>query len=219
MTSVRQKEKAVRRNGISRKIPVLAIVASMALALIPGVSNAALMFVSTDIDGCQISGSNCSLSQENYSTWVREADFNSAAGSTGAMWIQAAGSFIKSDINDYQIFELDLDRNGPWEISKLFLSVDDDVIIRVGGVDIWDSAGVDRAWTQAIDVIASLGSSILVDANERLDFYVHDIGDTTQGPTGIIFAGTAAYVSEPSIIALLGLGLIGLGFTRRKVRG
>ncbi len=107
----------------------------------------------------------------DFPTWISEADFNSAAGSSGAEWIQAAGSYIRSNLNDYRIFELDLNRTGQdMLITSLWLSVDDDVVIRVGGNEIWNSHSIGTPWTRAIDVIASLGSPFAVGANQRLNF-------------------------------------------------
>lgn len=208
---------------MSRKFSIAAVVLSLALsssAAISGVIN----FTSGTGDGCKVANDgdgkfndNCSLTANEFGSWVDAADFNAAAGSTGAAWVQAAGSYIRSNLNDYRIFELDLSKTGEdWKISSLWLSVDDDVRIKVGGQEVWNSNGITTPWAQPIDVIAALGSAIEVGGNQRLNFYVHDIGNENQGPTGIIFAGTASSVPEPGSLALLALGLAGLGFSRRK---
>jgi len=173
-------------------------------------------FVSDHGDGCRVSGSDCALTTFAHDSWITAADFNAAAGSVGASWVQAEGSYINSNINDYRVYEFDLKENGPWTITDLWISVDDDVSIRHGGNEIWNSASVGgNAWTQAINVTDIIGD-IDISANGRLNFYVHDIGDETQGPTGLIYAGTAVAVPEPSIIALFGVGLLGLGFAGRR---
>lgn len=179
-------------------------------------------FVSGTDDGCKVinpdnSQSNCNgVTSNDWGTWISEGDFNSNAGSSGAEWVQADGSFQGGAINDYRIFELDLNKNGmDMLITSLWLSVDDSVIIRVGGVEIWNSSGFGGTpWKTAINVIAYTGA-FAVDGNQRLNFYVHDIGDGS-GPTGIIFAGTATSVPEPGTLALLGLGLLGMAARRKK---
>ncbi len=205
-----------------RKV-LLAVIALAPTLVYAGVID----FVSGTDDRCRLQaaggpnmGSCGGVTSNAWPTWISEAAFNAAAGSTGAEWIQAQGSFNMSNINDYRIFELDLNRTGQdMTITSLWVSADDYVSIRTGGVEIWNSqtAGYVNLWTQAVDVIAEVGE-FLVGGNNRLNFYVHDIGNQNQGPTGLIFAGTATMVPEPGTLGLFALGLLGLAVARRSAR-
>ena len=203
---------------------VLLTTLAVTLTVFAQVSFAGMInFTSGSDDKCRVArdgdgkfNDKCKLTTHEFGSWIDADTFNREAGSVGAQWVQAEGSYIYSDLNDYRVFELDLSRTGEEAvIESLFLSVDDDAVIKIGGKEIWNSNNISRPWEKTIDVIASLGKEIVVGPNQRLNFYVHDIGNRYQGPTGIIFAGTAS-VPEPSSLVLLGLGLAGLGLSRRK---
>ncbi|MFT6984401.1 MAG: hypothetical protein ACJAT7_000188 [Psychromonas sp.] len=202
---------------MNNKRLLMAAIAATALSLGSQTAFATTIdFVSGTDDGCKVGAVNCTLSTNAYSTWITEANFNTAAGSTGAQWVQQEGSYIDPVLNDYRVFEMDLNMTGEdmW-ITSLWVSADDTFKIKSAGVELFDSitefAG--NEWNTAIDVHAITGD-IFIAAASRLNFYVHDISSDNRYPTGLIYAGTA--VPEPAIIALLGLGLVGFGFSRRK---
>jgi hypothetical protein len=54
-----------------------------------------------------------------------------------------------------------------------------------------------------------------------LSFDVYQVGTGTNpdvNPFGLLYSGTLTSVPEPSVLVLLGLGLLGIGLTRRKTR-
>ncbi|KZY65633.1 hypothetical protein A3738_08410 [Oleiphilus sp. HI0066] len=102
-------------------------------------------------------------------------------------------------------------------IDSLFVSFDDDLQIRSKGkiladINRYDVAG-GNPWAQVINVYDYVNSSMILEKGGRLNFWVTNSGN---GPTGIIYKGTASTVSEPAAVAILGLGLFCLGVARRR---
>ena len=146
---------------------------------------------------------------------------------TGAQWLFADDSW--QVLGDWSAIETDMSNTGDNDyVQSLFVSYDDQLKIQVGSdssswTNIFDSGNetIDRAWTQVIDIIGYTGA-FYVGADESLRFLVSNTGYDLNnpgngGPTGVIWKG-AANVPEPGSLALLGLGLIGLGFARKKAK-
>ena len=142
----------------------------------------------------------------------------------GARWIYAKDSNYV--LGSWKAFEVDLKQTGEknW-INRLFVAYDDQLKIRVGSKTIWNSEDheIKDAWKKSTNVIEYLGAGgFNVGKNTSLKFLVKNTGRNLDepgngGPTGVIWKGYVA-VPEPGSVALLGLGLIGLGFARKKTK-
>jgi hypothetical protein len=132
----------------------------------------------------------------------------------GATWIQDSESWFVNDAG-YRIWEEDLNQTGTDAIiGSLFVSYDDDLQIKSQGNVLFDSKDYDitAPWTQVIDVIDLVGEPLLVAGNGRLNFWVKN---SENFATGVIWKGTSN-IPEPGTLALLSLGLLGLGAARRR---
>jgi hypothetical protein len=189
--------------------------ASTAVLLLSSLSAFAtpITFVSGADDGC----TSCTLSNQTAGSYVNPT------GSVldGASWIQASSSW---NVNStYSVWEMDLSNSGVNSmLTSLYVAFDDQIQIKINGTTIFDSLAtpITHAWSQITNVFDYI-TPTYIGAGDTLDFYVSNTGlpGAVAGPTGIIWKGTATpetSVSEPSMFIALGLGLVALGFRRRK---
>jgi len=66
-----------------------------------------------------------------------------------------------------------------------------------------------------IDAIDLIGGNLAIAGNKCLNFYT----ENACGPTGVIWKGSTVDVTEPETLSLFVLGLLGLTYARRQVRG
>jgi len=129
----------------------------------------------------------------------------------GATWIQPNDAY-DVDQSAYSFYELDFG-SVDYVLTSLFMSFDDHVIVSIGSDVIFDSAtsGLYKSWTSVHDVFDNSLTTLITEAN-KLTFAVTNSGD---GPTGVIWKGTAT-VPEPSMLFVLGLGLVAFAYKRKK---
>jgi len=177
-------------------------------------SAAPITFMSGLDDACNYS-SGCFLDDTTGNNYINPDDYPELLG---ASWVQPTGTWRVAGV-EYRVWELDLNQPAAdMRIDSLFIAFDDDLQIRSAGESL---AKIGRyhvpngnPWKQMINVYDYVAEDLIVEAGNRLNFWVTNSGN---GPTGLVYKGTASAVSEPGTLALLGIGLAGLGWARRRV--
>jgi len=182
-----------------------------AVLLLSSTYTSAITFYSDVTDP---SSSSSITSTSTVSTWI------DPTGTTlqGATWIQPSDAWYV-DGSEYTFYELDLASSADYILTSLYMSFDDDTIVSIGDDVIFDSTttSIYRAWTSVHDVFDNSLTTLITSTN-KLTFAV---ANSLNGPTGLIWKGTAELadpvaVPEPSLLFVLGLGLVAFTYTRKK---
>ena len=192
------------------KIFKAVLMATFLLSSLP--SNATSITFSSGVDDSCTLG--CATYDYDYSTYVEPA---SSSELSDATWIQPEGTWMVDGVA-YSVVETDFSDIGDSVLTSLYVSFDDDLLIYNGDDIIFDSlaAGIESAWTQIIDVFDYLTDTVTISADDTLMFAVVNSADYA---TGVVWQGTVedgVDVPAPSVVLILGLGLVALGLKKRK---
>jgi len=130
----------------------------------------------------------------------------------GATWIQPSDAW-EVDGSNFSYYEVDLAGSDDYNLTSLFVSYDDNLVVSIGDTVIFDSTTTDieKAWKSVHDIFDSSFSSLLITADSKLTFAVDN---EKNDATGVIWSGTAS-VPEPSMLFVLGFALIAFAYRRK----
>ncbi|MDN2664275.1 PEP-CTERM sorting domain-containing protein [Psychromonas sp. 14N.309.X.WAT.B.A12] len=177
-----------------------------AIILLSSTYASAISFYSSVDDGSSSTSPTTTLTDDDHN-WIDPT----GTDLDGATWIQPSDAW-NVDGSEYSFYELDLVTVDNYNLTSLFVSYDDELIVSIGSDVIFDSTQTDieKAWKNVYDIFDS-SLTTLITADNKLTFAVTN---SANGNTGVIWSGTAS-VPEPSMLFVLGFALIAFAYRRK----